>query len=104
MNRDVMWATQTSSHSFCGISRQPEAAKQLTTYKALLELAHRPYWNRAWVMQEIAVAHKTIWVVCGRDCVQYFLLVTDYLLAASFCCDDSFLEAINRVEDSSTAT
>ena len=33
-------------------------------WNALLELMHRPWWGRAWVIQEFAVARKTIFL-CG---------------------------------------
>ena len=71
MNLGILAASLSPTRFFFGISRQPEATQQLITYRALLAISRRTYWNRAWVIQEVALARGAIYVVCGKDCVEY---------------------------------
>ena len=34
--------------------------------KALLHLLRRPYWQRMWIIQELAMGHYCITVICGK--------------------------------------
>ncbi|KAF9875711.1 heterokaryon incompatibility protein [Colletotrichum karsti] len=40
-------------------------------YKALFSLLSRPYWQRMWILQEVAMARPDAPVVCGKSCLPW---------------------------------
>lgn len=40
-------------------------------WSALGQLMNRPYWNRLWIMQEIAMGSVSTPILCGRECVSW---------------------------------
>lgn len=65
-------------------------AYHLDTYEALWRLLNRPYWNRLWVVQEIAFA-KTAHIFCGNSSVSY-----DVALKACKIFDDVCVQKFDR--------
>jgi hypothetical protein len=53
-------------------------------WEAIARLFDRPWWRRAWIRQEVAVA-SNVWVLCGDDCLQRWATLIQAM------------EAINRV-------
>ncbi|KAI9760429.1 MAG: hypothetical protein M1840_002421 [Geoglossum simile] len=39
--------------------------------EALRKLFDRPWWQRVWIVQEVTVPHKDIFVMCGKDSVTW---------------------------------
>jgi Heterokaryon incompatibility protein (HET) len=39
--------------------------------EALRKLFDRPWWQRVWIIQEVTVPHKDIFVMCGKDSVTW---------------------------------
>jgi hypothetical protein len=58
-----------------GINKRPSASEQLEMWEATLAFCRRPYWRRAWVVQEIALARGEIYAYCGPSVVRYRALV-----------------------------
>ncbi|KAI8312833.1 Heterokaryon incompatibility protein 6, OR allele [Colletotrichum sp. SAR11_59] len=55
-----------------------------TVYKALFSLLSRPYWQRMWILQEVAMARHDAPVVCGKSCLPW----RDIHEAAAFISND----------------
>ncbi|KAI8265390.1 Heterokaryon incompatibility protein 6, OR allele [Colletotrichum sp. SAR11_239] len=55
-----------------------------TVYKALFSLLSRPYWQRMWILQEVAMARPDAPVVCGKSCLPW----RDIHEAATFISND----------------
>ncbi|KAK2743174.1 heterokaryon incompatibility protein [Colletotrichum kahawae] len=55
-----------------------------TVYKALFSLLFRPYWQRMWILQEVAMARPDAPVVCGKSCLPW----RDIHEAATFISND----------------
>ncbi|KAF5518512.1 Heterokaryon incompatibility protein 6, OR allele [Colletotrichum aenigma] len=55
-----------------------------TVYKALFSLLSRPYWQRMWILQEVAMARPDAPVVCGKSCLPW----RDIHEAAAFISND----------------
>ncbi|KIW13188.1 hypothetical protein PV08_08375 [Exophiala spinifera] len=81
-----------SSGDFSSESSQLRSAQyQLPMWQALVAITRRPYWRRAWVMQEVALAQGLIYVMCGEESVPYSRLAGSLRSATlPLLCDDIF--------------
>ena len=61
-----------------GIKQLPCASEQLVVWEAVLAFIRRPYWKRAWVVQEIALARGAIYAFCGPFVLEYRRLVASF--------------------------
>ncbi|KAI8257409.1 Heterokaryon incompatibility protein 6, OR allele [Colletotrichum sp. SAR 10_98] len=55
-----------------------------TVYKALFSILSKPYWQRMWILQEVAMARPDAPVVCGKSCLPW----RDIHEAAAFISND----------------
>lgn len=63
---------------------QETAEEDKKAYRAALRIFNRPYWNRVWVLQELAVSRNAIFVACGA----FGMSLERLLPAANFLCLD----------------
>jgi hypothetical protein len=64
-------------------------------WHALFAFVRKPYWNRAWIIQELAMNHNSTLIMCGR-----FKLTRRMLLLGSIYCQE-LLQAYEERSDQS---
>ena len=46
----------------------------IASWRAVDKLLHRPWWSRAWIVQEATVKRELTWILCGRENVSLMVL------------------------------